>query len=210
MTKPMSTEKMWELYEMSLGTHEEYKEEIKRTQKNSELRYSQARWAAMKRRGFIDRKDLVNKMAVQQQSAHLTASQESELEKKDEAKKIRDIKSYEKAVGSLPDTAELKDELDWVRSHPAMSRLGRGVVNEDGQVVLTDDDVLKPEFCKPAPSKAAVNMLQYYANDPKEFMNKFGTRLMKTETKGEDVTEDDKLREIDDLTEVNSILDRVK
>ena len=67
---------------------------------------------------------------------------------------------FNAAVLKLPDRADEAVEDNWMRAHPAMRRLDR---NGGKTVVLTLADI------EDAPSKYAVNSLQRWANDPREY-----------------------------------------
>jgi hypothetical protein len=67
---------------------------------------------------------------------------------------------FEKIVSRLSDRVSSKKENNWIASHAAMRRKA---LTGAKAVVLTIDDITD------APSQAAVNKLQYWANEPKEF-----------------------------------------
>lgn len=73
---------------------------------------------------------------------------------------------YERVFSELPDKAPIRDELDWIRSHPAMSRKLRQMTDEP--VLLTADDLTRSPN-GPCPSKSAANRLQNWANNPEGF-----------------------------------------
>lgn len=73
---------------------------------------------------------------------------------------------YERVFSQLPDKAQISDELDWIRSHPAMSRKLRQ--GNDEPVLLTAND-LQNSPNGPCPSKSAANRLQNWANNPEGF-----------------------------------------
>ncbi len=77
----------------------------------------------------------------------------------------RDEAAWNAAFVAIPDRCPHSVALDWIASHPAMSRL-----QEEGKatVVLTVDDVLNPPHGK-APSRGAVMALQNWANRPNKF-----------------------------------------
>lgn len=76
---------------------------------------------------------------------------------------------FDKAVADLPDQASPAAELQWIRNHPAMSKVDRG---EDPKTIIIDyDDVMNCSHGV-APSKAAVYQLQHYVKRPKDFFDK--------------------------------------
>ena len=69
---------------------------------------------------------------------------------------------FEAIVNRFPlKTSAAKTENNWIASHPAMRRKARNP--KATKVILSIDDVID------APSQAAVNKLQYWCNEPKEF-----------------------------------------
>jgi hypothetical protein len=76
------------------------------------------------------------------------------------------LSMFDEALQRLPHRADRRAELDWVASHPAMIRAHRS--NGRKSHILTANDVLNTS-AGPAPSKAAVNMLQHWVTDPNEF-----------------------------------------
>jgi hypothetical protein len=75
--------------------------------------------------------------------------------------------TFEDAVAGLPDKAPAQANLDWIQSHPAMSRKAR-MKNNLESVLISPGDILHAPHGK-APSKAAVYALQHWANNPSEF-----------------------------------------
>tara|TARA_Y100001949_G_scaffold175890_1_gene186987 strand:- start:728 stop:1366 length:639 start_codon:yes stop_codon:yes gene_type:complete len=82
---------------------------------------------------------------------------ESDLQKGD----IAAQSEFESIVNRFPLKTVPKTENNWIASHPAMRRRARNP--KANKVILSIDDVLE------APSQAAVNKLQYWCNEPKEF-----------------------------------------
>ena len=82
------------------------------------------------------------------------------------------LAAFEDAVAGLPDRASISVETDWIRAHPAMSRMSRS--SDKKPVILTAADVLRPPHGK-APSKSAVRSLQHWANYPARFFEKMAT-----------------------------------
>lgn len=78
----------------------------------------------------------------------------------------REHRRFAEAIATLPTQAPLAAEIEWVRSHPAMTRRQRS--GERGPLVLTAEDVLDPAN-GPAPSQSAVQQLQVWSDKPAEF-----------------------------------------
>lgn len=84
-----------------------------------------------------------------------------------EIREERHIADFEEACRTLPATATIAEELNWVRSHPAMMRSDRQS-DATKKVVLSATDVLYGPTGK-APSQAAVVLLQKSCNNNKFF-----------------------------------------
>ena len=123
---------------------------------------------------------------------------------RDEIRRERIRENFEMALASLPDSASVGAEMDWIRAHPAMIRLSRQN-NPSKQVVISADDILSPAHGR-APSKSAVAALQHWANHPAEF---FKQMLSEHKKKQEDQAA--QYREVDeDLDEIESLLKEIK
>ncbi len=76
--------------------------------------------------------------------------------------------TFDEAVNGLPETVPLSVEIDWIRAHPALRRKP----NTNGFIELIVDDVIEVStgYCQHpvAPSKSAVNSLEFYANNRNE------------------------------------------
>lgn len=79
----------------------------------------------------------------------------------------RVIQDFAEAVDSLPIKGDVKEELDWIRAHPAMLRYERRQ-DRNKQIIITADDVLRAPHGK-APCRSAVATLQYWVNNPSKF-----------------------------------------
>ena len=77
------------------------------------------------------------------------------------------VLDLEEAVKTLPDKAPIQDEIDWIRSHPAMVRKAR-LKDAEENVLIDSNDILRPPHGR-APSKSAVYALQHWCNVPNKF-----------------------------------------
>lgn len=117
------------------------------------------------------------------------------------AKAQKPALEWEEAVASLPPSADMRVEFDWISAHPAMSRHSRQT-DMSKPVLLTSNDILHAKH-GPAPSAAAANRLQNWAASPAKW-NDYSAALMKkpeaTESSpNSDVMEDVGLEEIERL-----------
>jgi hypothetical protein len=100
---------------------------------------------------------------------HLLARKSQDADLQRMARGNRDDAAYDEAVKGLPDVADPAAELKWIRSHPAMTTKDRrrSKSGKDDPVLISARDVNKRHGV--APSKAAVQMLQHWANRPEKF-----------------------------------------
>jgi hypothetical protein len=68
--------------------------------------------------------------------------------------------AFEAALALLPDVASGNVEIDWIRSHPAMSRQGR---ENTSPIMLNSVDIAT------SPSKSAAIALQHWVNNQNDF-----------------------------------------
>jgi hypothetical protein len=145
------------------GRGAEYEALIKAIQAEKGIGYGQAQHMAMHKLGYPGPKEeraLADKWASEQQAVA--------------EEKVRH--TFEEALSKLPPVADRLTELNWIRSHPAITRVARSV---NGQAILvTYADVMETSL-GPAPSQAAARELQFWANNNE----KFYTSYLKTELK---------------------------
>lgn len=90
-----------------------------------------------------------------------------EMEILGEVREEARVKTFEDAIVMITGTASPAAEIEWVRSHPAMSRWDRQR-DKTKPVEITADDILYAPHGQ-APSRSAVNQLIHWANRPGEF-----------------------------------------
>jgi len=110
---------------------------------------------------------------------------------------------FETAISDLPPTASPSVEMDWVKSHPAMTRKDRQK-NTDDKILITPDDILNAPNGK-CPSRSAAQMLQHYANKPDAFFKELLSETKKAKSQ-EDEVEAEK-RAIKTNSEIADMLD---
>ena len=92
---------------------------------------------------------------------------------------------FEDAIADLPATASPSVEMDWVKSHPAMTRKDRQK-NATDKILITPDDILKAPNGK-CPSRSAAQMLQHYANKPDAFFKELLSETKKAKSQEDEV-----------------------
>ena len=110
---------------------------------------------------------------------------------------------FESAVSDLPATASPSVEMDWVKSHPAMTRKDRQK-NATDKILITPDDILKAPNGK-CPSRSAAQLLQHYANKPDAFFKELLSETKKA--KGQEDEAEAEKRALKTNSEISEMLD---
>lgn len=185
------------------GREKEFREKITAAIQATGQRFNQVSWPVMREMGYISAADERDRLRKHEETMHLTSRQLANETIKEEIRAERVIENFEEAVRMLPDKCSVSDEIDWIRAHPAMSRLGRSK-NNLKHVDITAEDVLMPPHGR-APSKSAVYALQHWCNMPNEFYKQI---LAEQKKRQEDGTTPLSGETEEDLTEVREILNR--
>lgn len=146
------------------GLFDEFTKECKRVRIEEGLTFMPAKRVAMDKFGFVSKDEELRLLALHKRQVALGRVHVEDIEHEEEVAETTEGDLYEKYFRRLPDTAETKVEIDWVRSHEAMTRKARDP--DLDSVTLTAKDIEK------APSKSAVIMLQNWANNPNEFFKR--------------------------------------
>lgn len=110
-------------------------------------------------------------------------------------------KSFEQLVAQLPANADPILEMNWIKSHPAMTRRARAKNND--KILINEDDILKSSS-GPAPSRAAAQQLQHWANSPEQFFKDILSETKKAKARSEE--EESKTRSIKTTQEIDAML----
>lgn len=149
------------------GKKKEFNARVKEIMQETGKIYSTARWIVMREFGYVSQKEeqrLVDEYERKQR-------QDIEEEIFGEVCEAVPNVSFDEALEQLPPTAKPFVEIDWVRAHPALSRLAR-LSDKTKGVVITAYDILHAPHGK-APSRGAVNILVDAANRPAKFFDEF-------------------------------------
>ena len=136
-------------------------------------------------------------LKIEEKRKSIAESEERRKKSSETAKKSQERKTFDTLMANLPNSVDLFDEIEWVKSHPALMR---SASLEKGAKVVLDFKDVKFGDC---PSKAAVHMLQNACNDPKEFYTKiFGKHEPRKNSEDETNVPLDKefsLRELEEI-----------
>ena len=86
-------------------------------------------------------------------------------------------REFEDALRELPARADPQKEIEWVKSHPAMTRQDRQKTRE--HILISADDVWDSSN-GPCPSRAAAQQLQHWVNDPKVFYKDYMAEIKRS------------------------------
>ena len=170
------------LHEMRLV---EFKKKIKSIRRENKVTELAAKKEAQKLFGFTSLKEERQKLAE-----FLTQLQNNEAaatvaERQRRSREKRRNQPFESAISDLPATASPSVEMDWVKSHPAMTRKDRQK-NAADKILITPDDILKAPN-GPCPSRSAAQMLQHYANKPDAFFKELLSETKKAKSQEDEV-----------------------
>jgi len=92
-------------------------------------------------------------------------------------------RTFEQLVAKLPANADPIVEMNWIKSHPAMTRKARAKNND--KILINEDDILNSSSGS-APSRAAAQQLQHWANSPDQFFKDILSETKKAKAKSEE------------------------
>jgi len=113
------------------------------------------------------------------------ANQEAASERSRRFREKKRNQPFEDAIADLPATASPSVEMDWVKSHPAMTRKDRQK-NATDKILITPSDILDAPNGK-CPSRSAAQMLQHYANKPDAFFKELLSETKKAKSQEDEV-----------------------
>ena len=178
-----------------------FNDDVKKHTAETGQRFGQAWSAVAKKYGFVSKKKTLEEIERIMAESDAKTILEQEAKEAERIAATAKVETYEQALEVLPETADAQLEIDWIRGHAAMSRKGRGVVDEEtGLVILSAEDLLSPRGSSPAPSRAAAHMLQHFCNSPDKFYSEYGKNAMKKKTEesqGEVEKEDPGLSDVE-------------
>lgn len=180
-------------------------------------------WDAMKEFGYIDPEDErsrheawlklhpnawderrrreIEQQTLQQQAQEITKLRERYVENE---------LQFEHALAKLPSeyAGILADDLLWIYTHPAMSRLARQ--KDNAKIILTAKDlehrVKKSDGSEIVPNSGMVQMLQFYVNEPASLYRQV---LDKMKKESASVTEE-KIQNFDSPEDLEKIEQMIK
>lgn len=181
----------------------EYRKKIKSLSKGGKITGLAAKKEAQRLFGFMgldkERAALADWLSEMQRVPNAEAS--AERARRSRANKRN--APFESAVSDLPATASPSVEMDWVKSHPAMTRKDRQK-NATDKILITPDDILKAPNGK-CPSRSAAQLLQHYANKPDAFFKELLSETKKA--KGQEDEAEAEKRALKTNSEISEMLD---
>lgn len=177
--KPDTLPKMFEHRMEREGRIKEYRARVKEVMDDG-LMYNKARHQVMVEFGYP------GPVAERALAAEHAAAQRREVEREilGEVREEVRIRTFEEAIELVTSTTSPAAEIEWIRAHPALSRLDRQK-DKTKPVDITADDILYAPH-GPAPSRSAVNQLIHWANRPGEFYKQILAEHRKRVESGDD------------------------
>lgn len=198
--------KGWQIFEFRLE-HEQklmdYLEEMKRLVKEEGLNRLQAKKAAQKKFGYTSLKEEREMYAKWLRKDREDVKKASVNERARRAHTKQRNLPFEKALAALPSSATPADEMNWIKSHPAMSRKDRSRNNNDKVLVTPEDISNAPNG--PCPSRAAAQQLQHWVNRPEQFYKDVLSETKKAKARDDEA--EAKERTAKSNLEINDMLD---
>jgi hypothetical protein len=186
--KPPTIKKMFADRMRREGKEKEFKANIRNKMAEEDSYWSHAQWKVMREMGYLakdERKFYEEHLANEGK----TKAQVKLKEERAEIVKEQIQETFEQAAASLPLECSPKEEIDWIRSHPAMARLNRDA-SKAKNIVITGTDILSAPHGV-CPRQGAALALQHWANHPDEFfkmlLNDQKKNLDRQEEIGEEV-----------------------
>jgi hypothetical protein len=185
------------------GRAKEWYDRVRKTMKDTGKPYGAIVFEVMRQMGYETPEKEWEIHREWQKTSHLSAGEVEKRKMISELRAERATMSFETIVTQLPAKAPPAVELDWIRTHPAMTRKERS--SGDKRIILSVDDLF--ENGDP-PSRGAVQQLQHWANHPHDFF-----KILLSESKkktdeggdGDDPVEDPGLSQIERMLQEVSI-----
>ena len=158
-----------ECFEFRLERKEElhkYRAMVKDLKSTTSMRLLDCEKEAKKHFGYTSKEEEQRKYAEHISHRSKLASQESSNQRRRDSYAKKRNKSFEEIVAKLPPNADPILELNWIKSHPAMTRKSRQKSND--KIVIDEDDIFN-SASGPAPSRSAAQQLVFWCNSPDKF-----------------------------------------
>ena len=194
-----------EIFEFRLE-HEQklmdYREEIK-AQVAAGKNPLQAKKAAQTKFGNTSLKEEREKYAERLKAPQDELKREATNERARRAHTKQRNLPFEKVLADLPPTASPASEMDWIKSHPAMSRKDRSRNTTDKVLVTPEDISASPNG--PCPSRTAAQQLQHWVNRPEQFYKDVLSETKKAKARDDEAEAKERTSKTN--KEINSMLD---
>ena len=96
-----------------------------------------------------------------------TISKERTAERDKRGRVKKRDEPFEEALATLPAVSSAAETMEWIKSHPAMSRKDRSAKGNE-RILIGPKDILESPN-GPCPSRTAAQQLQHWANRPEQF-----------------------------------------
>jgi hypothetical protein len=201
IAKSFSGKECFEFRLERLGKLHEYRAMVKKLQKETNMRLLDCQKKGQAEFGWLgsEQERLTYAQHLgERRGLGLKDNQAASARERYARKKNR---SFEEMVAKLPANADPIVEMNWIKSHPAMTRKARAKNND--KILINEDDILNSSS-GPAPSRAAAQQLQHWANSPDQFFKDILSETKKAKAKSEE--EESKQRSQKTTKEIDAML----
>tara|TARA_R100001163_G_C5012030_1_gene157616 strand:- start:85 stop:765 length:681 start_codon:yes stop_codon:yes gene_type:complete len=175
-----------ECFEFRLERKEElhkYRAMVKDLKATTNMRHLDCQKEAKRHFGYTSKDEEIRLYAEHIATRSRLASQENTNQKRRDAYAKKRNKTFEEIVAKLPPNADPILELNWIKSHPAMTRKSRQKNND--KIVIDEDDIFN-SASGPAPSRSAAQQLVFWCNSPDKFFAENLSEAKKAKAKTEE------------------------
>tara|TARA_Y100000389_G_scaffold92595_1_gene89342 strand:- start:9197 stop:9883 length:687 start_codon:yes stop_codon:yes gene_type:complete len=180
-----------------------FRKEVERLVKETKYRRLDAVKVTQNKFGYTSAKEEREMYRKHLLDSDKTISKErtAERDKRGRVKK-RDM-PFEEALASLPAVSSPAATMEWIKSHPAMSRKDRSAKGNE-RILIGPKDILESPN-GPCPSRTAAQQLQHWANRPDQFFKDVLSETKKAKQNDEEVAS--KERAAKSNKEIRELLD---
>ena len=162
-----------------------FRREVDRLVKETKYRRLEAVKVTQNKFGYtsaIEEREMYRKHLL---DSDKTISKERIAEKDKRGRVKKRDEPFESALSSLPSVSSPSATMEWIKSHPAMSRKERSLKGDERILIGSKDILESPNG--PCPSRTAAQQLQHWANRPDQFFKDVLSETKKAKQNDEEI-----------------------
>lgn len=144
-----------------------FRQEVERLVKETKYRRLEAVKVAQNKFGYTSAKEEREMYRKHLLDSDKTISKERTAERDKRGRVKKRDEPFEEALATLPAVSSAAETMEWIKSHPAMSRKDRSAKGNE-RILIGPKDILESPN-GPCPSRTAAQQLQHWANRPEQF-----------------------------------------